>query len=84
VLTLESAEAQQAGMSHEKKENFFELLLELLYSADVKVGVALKKKNISQMVYSSKYQSNGVLNVSQLPVLEVTRALNVAKRTSGA
>ena len=41
VLTIESAEAQQAGISHEKKEIFFELLLELLYSADVKVGVAL-------------------------------------------
>jgi hypothetical protein len=45
VLTLESAEAQLAGISHEKKETFFELLLELLYSADVKVGVALGKKN---------------------------------------
>jgi hypothetical protein len=44
VLTLESAEAQQAGMSNEKRENFFEQLLELLYSADVKVGVALKRE----------------------------------------
>ena len=44
-------------MSHEKKENFFELLLELLYSADVKVGVALKrKKNYKK----NKYQSDGV------------------------
>ena len=47
VLTLESAEAQQAGMSNEKKENFFEQLLELLYSADVKVGVALKRKKLN-------------------------------------
>jgi hypothetical protein len=31
-------------MSHEKKENFFEQLLEMLYSADVKVGVALQRK----------------------------------------
>ncbi len=44
MLTLESAEAQQAGMSNEKRENFFEQLLELLYSADVKVGVALKRE----------------------------------------
>ncbi len=44
MLTIESAEAQQAGISPEKKEFFFELLLELLYSADVKVGV-VKKKN---------------------------------------
>jgi hypothetical protein len=61
VLTLESAEAQQAGMSNEKKENFFEQLLELLYSADVKVGVALKRKK-------TKYQSKWctVLNISQM------------------